>query len=200
MKGVIAAIVLAAGTATRMGQPKQLLNWGGQPLIRVVAEHVLAASLDQVLVVVGHAQAAVTDALHDLPVQIVHNPHYTEGQSTSLKTGVAALSSEVTAALVVLGDQPFVTSTIIDTIVTTWRSSQTPIVAPSYQGQRGHPVLFACSLFPELLAIAGDQGARSLLQRHRSALQLIPFDDQRPLIDIDTWEDYQQMSRLNNTV
>ena len=197
---MIAAIVLAAGTATRMGQPKQLLDWGGRPLVRVVADQVLAASLDQVLVVVGHAQAAVTDALHVIPVQIVHNPQYMDGQSTSLKSGVAALSSEVTAALIVLGDQPFVTSTVIDTIITAWRASQSPIVAPSYRGQRGHPVLFARSLFSELLAIDGDQGARSLLQRHRSALRLVPFDDQRPLIDIDTWQDYQQMSRLNNPV
>ncbi|MEM8534793.1 MAG: molybdenum cofactor cytidylyltransferase [Chloroflexota bacterium] len=197
---MVAAIILAAGTATRMGQPKQLLDWGGQPLVRVVAEQVLAASLDQVLVVVGHAQTAVTDALHDLLVQIVHNPQYMDGQSTSLKSGVAALSSEVTAALVVLGDQPFVTSTIINTIVMTWRDSQAPIVAPSYRGQRGHPVLFAHSLFSELVAIDGDQGARSLLQRHRSDLRLVSFVDQRPLIDIDTWEDYQQMSRLNDTV
>ena len=197
---MIAAIILAAGTATRMGQPKQLLDWDGRPLVRVVAEQVLATSLDQVLVVVGHAQAAVTDALHDTPVQMVYNPQYMDGQSTSLKAGVAALSSEVTAALVVLGDQPFVHSTIINTIVTTWRASQVPIVAPSYQGQRGHPVLFARSLFSKLLAIDGDQGARSILQQHRSAMKLVSFDDQRPLIDIDTWQDYQQMSRLNDNV
>ncbi|NJO81420.1 MAG: molybdenum cofactor cytidylyltransferase [Blastochloris sp.] len=195
---MVVAMVLAAGTATRMGQPKQLLDWDGQPLVRVVVRNALASSLDQVLVVVGYAREAVADALHDLPVQVVNNPHYTDGQSTSVKAGIASLPAKVAAVLVVLGDQPFVTATVIDTIITAWRTSQAPIVAPVYQGQRGHPVLFDRSLFPELLAIDGDQGARSLIQQHHSVLQLLPFDDPRPLIDIDTWQDYQRISGLDN--
>src|SRR5262245_63501299 len=94
----IAAIILAAGSASRMGRPKQLLDWGGRPLVRVVAEHALAARLDRVLVVVGAASDAVAAALAGLPVELVENPAYAEGQSTSLRAGVAR-SEEHTSEL-----------------------------------------------------------------------------------------------------
>jgi molybdenum cofactor cytidylyltransferase len=189
----IAAIILAAGSASRMGQPKQLLDWGGRPLVRVVAEHALAAQLDRVLVVVGAAAEAVAVALAGLPAEIVENPAYVEGQSTSLRTGIAALGPEVDAALVLLGDQPFITPAIVERIVGAWRASGAAIVAPVYRGQRGNPVLFARAVFDELLAIQGDQGARAILAADPARVHLVPFDDDRPLADIDTPEDYLRL-------
>jgi molybdenum cofactor cytidylyltransferase len=195
MPDQIAAIILAAGSASRMGRPKQLLDWGGRPLVRVVAEQALAASLGQVLVVVGAARDAVTATLEGLPVRIVANPDYAVGQSTSLRAGVATLGPDIAAALVMLGDQPFVTPAILGRIVAEWRSSGASIVAPVYAGQRGNPVLFARAVFPELLAISGDQGARGVLAADPERVRPVTFDDGRPLADIDTPEDYQGLIR-----
>ena len=191
----IAAIILAAGSASRMGQPKQLLDWGGRPLVRVVAEHALAARLDRVLVVVGASGDAVAAALAGLPIDLIDNPAYAEGQSTSLHAGVAALGPREDAALILLGDQPFVTPAVIGRIAAEWRSCRASIVAPAYQGQRGNPVLFARAVFPELLATSGDQGARAILAADPSRVHLVQFDDPRPLVDIDTPEDYQRFVR-----
>jgi molybdenum cofactor cytidylyltransferase len=190
---VVAGIVLAAGAASRMGQPKQLLDWDGQPLVRAAAAAALAAGLFPVLVVVGHARGAVAEALAGLPVHLVVNEDYAQGQSTSLRAGIAALGHSVAAAVVLLGDQPFVTPAIVERLLAVWQNGDGAIVAPVYAGQRGNPVLFARTIFPELLAVQGDQGARSVLAANRERVALVPFDDARPLADIDTPEEYARL-------
>jgi len=189
----VAALVLAAGASSRMGRPKQLLDWGGRPLVRAAAEVALAARLSPLLVVVGGAQAEVPAALAGLPLRMVANPEYAAGKSTSLRAGIAALDNAADAAVVLLGDQPFVTAAIVERIVAEWQSSGAAIVAPTYAGQRGNPVLFARAVFPELLAIHGDQGARGVLAADHSRIRLVVFDDPRPLADIDTPEDYERL-------
>jgi len=189
----VAGLILAAGAAARMGRPKQLLDWDGRPLVRVAAETALAARLNPVLAVVGSAHAEVMAALAGLAVQCVPNPDYAAGQSTSLRAGIAALPPEVEAVIVLLGDQPFVTAPIVERLVVEWRASASPIVAPVYAGQRGNPVLFARAIFPELLAIQGDQGARGVLAANPARIHLVPFDDARPLADIDTPDDYERL-------
>src|SRR5215213_6715109 len=189
----VAALILAAGASARMGRPKQLLDWEGRPLVRAAAEVALAAQLDPLLIVIGSAQAQVAEALAGLPLRMIANPDYATGQSTSLRTGVAALDQDVDAVVVLLGDQPFVTATIVEQLVAEWQASGAAIVAPTYAGQRGNPVLFARSVFPELLAIQGDQGARGVLAADRARVRLVAFDDPRPLTDIDTPEDYERL-------
>jgi molybdenum cofactor cytidylyltransferase len=189
----IAAVILAAGASSRMGRPKQLLDWGGRPLARAAAETALAARLAPIVAVVGAARAEVEAALADLPLQVVANPDYAAGQSTSLRAGIAALDPDADAVVVLLGDQPFVTAAIVERLVAEWHASQASIVAPVYAGQRGNPVLFARAVFPELLAIQGDQGARSALAADPSRIHAVVFDDPRPLADIDTLEDYERL-------
>jgi molybdenum cofactor cytidylyltransferase len=195
---MIAGIILAAGSASRMGQPKQLLDWHGRPLVRVAAEEALVSSLDHVLVVLGSARDEVATALAGLPLRLIENVDYAAGQSTSLRAGIAALEQDVAAAMILLGDQPFVTAAIIDRLVDAWRTSGAAIVAPSYRGQRGNPVLFSRAVFPELLAVTGDRGARDVLRADPARIELVPFDDARPLIDIDTPEEYQRLRELNH--
>lgn len=173
-----------------MGQPKQLLDWGGRPLVRAIVETVLAARLDEVIVVAGSAGEAVTTALADLPVRIVLNPLAAAGQSTSLRAGIAALSPDVAAAIVLLSDQPFITTAIIGAVIGAWLSVGSPIVAPVFAGTRGNPVLFDRSVFAELLAVEGDQGARGVIARDPTRVHYVHFDDDRPLFDIDTPETY----------
>jgi molybdenum cofactor cytidylyltransferase len=189
----VAALILAAGASSRMGRPKQLLDWDGRPLVRAAAEVALAAQLDPLLVVVGGAQAQVTEALAGLPLRLIANPDYAAGQSTSLRAGIAALSQDVDAVVVLLGDQPFVTATIVARLVAEWQTSGALIVAPTYAGQRGNPVLFAHPVIPELLAVQGDQGARAVVAADHSRIHLVAFDDSRPLTDIDTPEDYERL-------
>ena len=128
-----------------------------------------------------------------LPIEIVPNPDYAAGQSTSLRAGIAALPPDVAAVVVLLGDQPFVAAAIVAQIAAAWRLGGSPIVAPVYAGQRGNPVLFARSVFPELLAIHGDQGARAVLAADPSRIEPVHFDDSLPLADIDTPEEYEQL-------
>ncbi len=193
---MIAGIILAAGSSSRMGQPKQLLDWGGRPLVRVIAATALTAALDEVIVVTAGTDTAVAAALADLPLRIVPNPRAEEGLSTSLHAGIAALSAGVAAALILLGDQPFVTVAIIKALVDAWRDQRASVVAPVFAGVRGNPVLFDRSVFTELLTIEGDQGARGVIARDPARVHLVHFDDERPLLDIDTPEAYMRARRL----
>ncbi len=190
---IVAGVMLAAGSASRMGRPKQLLDWGGRPLVRAAAEEALAAQLDPLLVVVGAAADEVTAALAGLPVTIVPCPDYAAGQSASLRAGIAALGQRVDAAIVLLADQPFVTAAIVRRIAEEWRATGAAIVAPVYRGVRGNPVLFARALFPELLGISGDQGARAVIAADPARVATVHFDDDRPLADIDTPEEYARL-------
>jgi molybdenum cofactor cytidylyltransferase len=189
----VTGIILAAGAATRMGRPKQLLDWGGQPLVRVAAEEALAAGLGRVLAVVGAAADEVAAALAGLPLDVVPCPDYAAGQSASLRAAVGALEPDTAAAIVLLADQPFVTAAIVAQLAEEWRASGAAIVAPVYRGVRGNPVLFDRAVFPELLAVSGDRGARALIAADPGRVRAVPIDDDRPLADIDTPEEYERL-------
>jgi molybdenum cofactor cytidylyltransferase len=189
----VGAILLAAGTSSRLGTPKQLLAFGEVPLVRHVAAQALASRLAQLYVVVGNHADDVRAALVDLKVSIVENPHYQQGQSTSLRQGLLAFPRSHSAALILLVDQPFVDSTLIDRLIALYEETGAPIVAPQHAGRRGNPVLFDQSLLPELLTVVGDTGAREIIQRHRDRVVTLELPDDRAFTDVDTWEDYQRI-------
>ncbi len=189
----VAAIVLAAGGSTRMGQPKQLLDWRGKPLIRHVVEQVQSVQLDTIAVL-GHSAAQVRAALEGSDVHLVVNPDWERGLSTSLRAGLAAAPDQVEAALFVHADQPNITPELLNKLIARWRESGASIVVPTHRGQRGTPVLFARELFDELAAISGDEGGRSLIQKYPARVSTVEIDDPTTLADIDTLEDYHAMT------
>jgi molybdenum cofactor cytidylyltransferase len=191
---VIAAIVLAAGASTRMGRQKLTLPLGdGRPLVRVAVERVVAAGLDDVVVVTGRESEAVASALRGLAVRMAHNSRYADGQSTSLRAGLDALAPGTEAAVVALGDQP-VDPRVIRRLVATFQATHRPIVAPVYRDGRGNPVLFASSVFDELRRVEGDRGGRPVIARDPERVAEVSVDAPMPA-DIDTPEDYEAARR-----
>lgn len=182
---MIAAIVLAAGASRRFGSQKLLAELRGKPVVRWAVENVLAAQPDEVIVVVGREGEGVRDALHGLAVRIVVNDRWTEGIGGSLRAGVAALSAEADAAMIALGDQPGVDASVIASLLNAQSEGSRSIVVPSYRGERGHPVIFSAEIFPELLAMEGDRGARDVIARDISRVTRVDFDSPVP-IDLDT--------------
>jgi molybdenum cofactor cytidylyltransferase len=192
---MIAVIVLAAGASTRMGRQKLTLPLAdGRPLVRAAVEQVLAADLDDVVVVLGREAEAVASALRGLPIRTVVNPRYAEGQSTSLRAGLDALAQDTEAAVVALGDQPLPDPRLLRQLVEAFRASGRPIVAPLYRDGRGNPVLFASSVFDELRRVEGDRGGRLVVARDPARVAEVPVDAPMPA-DIDTPDDYEAARR-----
>jgi molybdenum cofactor cytidylyltransferase len=189
----IPAVILAAGMSRRLGRPKQLLMVGGKPLIRHVAERALAAGCDGVVVVVGHRAEAIEAVLLGVPVDFVHNPHYAEGMSTSLRAGVAALPSNADGLVVLLSDQPEVDPAAITAVVAARRATGAPVVVTRYGDLQSPPVLFGRETFADLLAISGDEGGRSVVQEYQDRLVAVPAAADTPPEDVDTEEAYQAL-------
>jgi len=191
-RGPVAALVLAAGRATRMGGGKLLLPVRGRPMVRRVVDAALASKVSQTVVVVGSEAALVTAALADTPVTVVENPDHAAGMSTSLRAGLAAVDPAAAGALVLLGDQPFVTSALIDALIDRFSVCREPVVRPVWRGTPANPVLVAAELFPELEAERGDVGGRRVLARRAGEVCLLPVDDPHELVDIDLPCEYEK--------
>ena len=189
---MIAAVVLAAGLSRRMGRPKLLLDLGGTPVIRLSVERILAAGLDEVIVVTPPDAAGIAAALDGLPVRYAVNADPAAGQATSVVAGIRALAPETDAALIALGDQPTLPADVIPALVRARVDTGRAIAAPVYRGERGNPVLFAADMFPELCALSGDRGARGVIERDAARVALVPFDVAMPP-DLDTPEDYARL-------
>jgi molybdenum cofactor cytidylyltransferase len=194
----VAAIVLAAGASTRYGQPKQLLSVGGKTMLQHVVDVVLASSVDQTIIVLGHRAdeigASVWQGLlttTDKPADIVTNEEWEAGLSTSVQAGLRAIRPDVQAALFVLADQPAITPGIIVALLGRYQETGAPIVVPTYQGKRGNPALFDRSLFAELMKVRDDQGGRQLIDRYANRTEKVEISSEAVLVDVDTEEDYQ---------
>ncbi len=190
-----AAIILAGGASQRFGQPKQLLDWHGEPFIRHIACTAVAAGLSKVVVVTGAYAELVQAALEGLPVQIVFNPRWEEGQSTSVAAGVRSLPEATGSAIFMLSDQPQVPERLLRSLVELHQRSLSPVVAPQADGRRANPVLFDRAAFPQLLELTGDSGGRALFSRYR--VEWLPWHDPNLVLDVDTPEDYQRLLELS---
>ena len=188
---MIAAVVLAAGLARRMGRPKLLLDLRGKPVVRWSVEALLP-HVGDLVVVTGAEDGAIREALGGLAIRFAVNPRPQDGQGTSIAVGVAALKPWTRAALVALGDQPRVPEVVLPKLIEAFGRGGKAIVVPVYRGMQGTPVLFASEVFPELLALRGDTGARSVVQARPERVDAVALDLPMPL-DVDTPEDYAKL-------
>ncbi|MBK7455622.1 MAG: putative selenium-dependent hydroxylase accessory protein YqeC [Anaerolineales bacterium] len=192
-----AGIVLAAGASTRFGAPKQLLDWKGKSFVRHVAETALQAGLWPVVVVTGFHSEEVESALHGLPVNIIHNPDYLQGQSTSIRTGIDFLKpgrphDTIGSAIFLLTDQPQIPVEVLRALVESHTQKMQAIAAPLVLGsRRANPVLFDRSTFPDLLQLEGDVGGRAIFSKYK--VEYMPWHDELLLLDVDNPEDYQRL-------
>lgn len=190
----VAGVVLAAGASSRLGRPKQLLPWRGEPLVRHVARTAIEAGLSPVLVVTGYASAEVAEALDGLPLNLVRNSDWEAGQGTSVSAGVQTLPGETGAAIFLLSDQPQIPVELLRELVDIHARTLSPIVAPEIEGQRCNPVLFDRITFSDLMALIGDVGGRVLFDRYD--ISLLTWDDPIISLDVDTEADYKRLLEL----
>jgi len=191
---VIAGIVLAAGSSSRLGgeTPKQLLVLNGRPLVQHAVDTVAEAGLDPIVVVLGHRAEDVERALV-LPsnARTVRNALFATGQASSLVAGLDALGPEVSAAVIVLGDQPELPAEHVCRLVDAYRTARRPIVRARYRdGVPGHPVVLGREVWPRVRELLGDTGARDLIERDPGLVAEVVFDAPAPE-DIDTMANYR---------
>ena len=181
-----------------MGRQKLLLDLNGKPVVRWSVEAVLP-HVDECIVVTGPDDGALRAALGDLRVRFAVNPRPQDGQGSSIAIGASALEPSAASALVVLGDQPLTPPSVIPALVAAQRASGKAIVAPSYRGTRGTPVLFAASVFVELRALGGDTGARAVVNAQPERVEIVAFDVAMPA-DVDTPEDFARLHRARGSL
>jgi molybdenum cofactor cytidylyltransferase len=195
----IGLVILAAGASTRMGAAKQLLAFRGRSLLRHVTEEALASGCRPIVVVLGAHAERLKQEISELPVRMVVNARWSEGMGTSIRAGIEALmadpaGSAVVAAVLAVCDQPFFSAGIIHELIAAHQRSGRALVTATYEGTRGVPALFSRSLFPELMALDGHEGARRVIQARSDETVAISFPE--GAIDMDTPEDYARLSAM----
>jgi molybdenum cofactor cytidylyltransferase len=190
-----AGLILAAGSSTRMGSPKQLLPVEGRPLLELVVSRACASSLDEVLVVLGANAEAILDRVDLGRAGVIRNPDHASGMSSSLRAGLAALGPDVERAMVILGDQPEISPGQLDELLDLQAMSRLPAAALSFGGLLHPPVVLAHQLWGDLARLEGDVGCRALIRARRelvAPLEAAP-DPGHP-VDVDTPEDYRRLT------
>ncbi len=197
MSGAInrcAVLILAAGQSSRLGSPKQLLEFEGSPLISRVAKTAVEADIGEVFVVVGANAEQVKNELNMPHLRLVLNEEWQEGMASSIRKGLAAVEKaepEVDGVMILVCDQPYLEAGTLREILQKQQASGLAMAASVYQGKVGTPAVFHRSIFPQLMELTGDTGARKLFNAHAGEVALVPFE--KGIIDIDTKEDYEKL-------
>ncbi|MBS7564272.1 nucleotidyltransferase family protein [Mucilaginibacter sp. Bleaf8] len=188
-----AIIILAAGSSSRMGQPKQQLVYEGSTLLANAVKAAAHSKANQVIVVLGANAEQIQNDIAVEPVQQVLNKDWQQGMASSIHSGIKALQIEgaqVKSAILMLCDQPFVSTDLLSRMITA-QVDEKSIIACAYQGTLGAPVLFGNAYFDDLLVLKGQEGAKKLLMKYHQQVTVIPFPEGS--IDIDTPEDYRKL-------
>ena len=194
MRKFISGLILGAGASQRLGPPKQLLPFRGTTMLGWVVNQVQQSnSLDEVVVVLGRAADQIRAQVELGAARVVENPVYGDGCSSSYRAGIGALHADSAAIMIILGDMPGITPEIIDGVGAAWRADEAPIALCSYQGRKGHPMIFARSLFAQLMDLHGDKAAWKLVDANANAVQEIHFNFPFP-DDINTLQDFQRLT------
>lgn len=192
MSDRIAAVILAAGASERLGQPKQLIQVGGESLLRRTARLAVQAGCAPVWVVLGFAAEQMRPELQGLPVQALTNAHWSRGMASSLRSGVSAAQVSADAVLLLVCDQVRLSGDHLRALLTQHRGGTTAITASAYGGRLGVPAIFNARLFSELLQIEGDRGAREVIERHPAETQAVSWLD--GAFDLDSPEQLKGIS------
>lgn len=192
---MIAGLILAAGESSRMGQDKALLTYRGRTFLETVVQTLREADVSRVAIVLGHHAEQIQGAVTLEGAEIVINRDYARGQTSSLQAGLRALeSADLEAVVLCLVDHPLISADTVRALVASFRRSGAPVVIPTFQNQRGHPVLIGRALFSELLSLDPGEGANTVIRKYREATQFVEVDDQGVLLDVDDAEAYRRLS------
>jgi molybdenum cofactor cytidylyltransferase len=194
---MIVAVILSAGESSRMGHPKALLPIDGVRFVEKIVAALKSTDVGSIIVVLGHNAEEIRQKISDLPVTILINHDYKQGQLSSLQAAIRHLESSsegssVDGILVHLVDHPYISAGLVNLMINRFYETKKLIVVPRFQGRRGHPVIFSRALFSELLAAGLDQGAKPVVHAHRDETLEIDTEDKGVLIDIDTPEEYRR--------
>ncbi|MEP6924238.1 MAG: nucleotidyltransferase family protein [Pyrinomonadaceae bacterium] len=194
----IGVLILAAGASQRLGEPKQLLKFEGKTLLRRAAETALATNSQKVVIVLGANAEKFGNEVLDLPVEIAVAEDWAIGMSASIRTGlkkIITIESDLSAVILLLCDQPLVTTETITKLISKYRKTKKSIVASEYNNTIGVPALFASEMFDRLFNLQGDSGARFVIKGNAASVVKILAPE--AAFDIDTSADYEKLIRLN---
>jgi molybdenum cofactor cytidylyltransferase len=189
---MIWAMILAAGESKRMGKPKLLLPFQNKTIIETLIEKVILSTADKTLVVLGSDSEKIEEKIKKFPLKITCNPHFKKGMLSSVQWGFKSLPKDAQAALVLLGDQPAVSTAIIDKVISAYQKTGKGIVLPVYKKERGHPVLIDLKYRNEVEALSHEVGLRGLVYSHPEDIKEVKVKTPSILRDIDYPEDYKK--------
>ena len=186
-------IILAAGSSSRLGQPKQLLEFNGKTLLEIAIEAAQKSFTQSCVLVLGANALMISDYIKHFQIPQVINEIWHDGMASSMQKGLRYLieNEAIDQVILMLSDQPFVNNEILNLLIENKLNTHSNIIACSYNGTFGVPVLFTKKYFPELLSLTGNEGAKKLVLSHQDDLETIDFP--KGAIDIDTIEDYQKL-------
>ncbi|MBI5585806.1 MAG: nucleotidyltransferase family protein [Deltaproteobacteria bacterium] len=198
----VAGILLMAGQSSRLGFPKALLPFGPGSLIEWTLGRVLPSRLAPLILVLGAHRLRIERAVAPFSghpkLQVLFNPAFARGMSTSIRKGLEAVDSTAPGVMFILGDQPLLRTATINRLIQAFTKSGAPIVVPLYGGLPGNPVVFHRDLLPELKRQRGDVGGRKLIKKFGAAVQFLPIRPAYQGWDLDTWEDYEKIKDRRN--
>ena len=194
---MISAVILAAGESKRMGkQNKLLLPVAGEALLVKLIKSVCDSDVGQVIVVIGHEAEKIRRKLNNFPLSFVYNPNFSEGMTTSIKSGVKEVSPDCDGYMICLADMPFINTSEINKLIHAYAQNRIKekrlIVIPVYQGHRGNPVLFSTEFREDILEHKMEYGCKGVIMKNFESVKEIEMDDDNMLLDVDTLEDYQR--------